>query len=198
MRIQNSAVLMMAAVLGMAGLAVGDDAATQPALAMAGVQPKVGDTARDFTLKGLDDQPVQLSALLKDGPVVVVMLRGWVGYQCPICNRQVGALIAHAKEIVATGARVVMIYPGVADGLKEHAQEFVKDKTVPEKFYFLQDPDLAFVKDYGLRWDKAGETAYPSTFVMDGTGKVTFAKVSHSHGDRATVAEILAGLPKAP
>jgi hypothetical protein len=43
--------------------------------------PAVGDAARDFTLHRLDGQAVTLSALEKSGPVVVLMLRGWVGYQ---------------------------------------------------------------------------------------------------------------------
>jgi hypothetical protein len=44
-------------------------------------QPAVGEAARDFTLHRLDGQAVTLSSLEKSGPVVVLMLRGWVGYQ---------------------------------------------------------------------------------------------------------------------
>ena len=43
--------------------------------------PAVGDAARDFTLSRIDGKPIALSALTKEGPVVVLMLRGWVGYQ---------------------------------------------------------------------------------------------------------------------
>lgn len=43
--------------------------------------PAVGESARDFTLRGLDGQAVALSSLEKSGPVVVLVLRGWVGYQ---------------------------------------------------------------------------------------------------------------------
>jgi hypothetical protein len=31
-----------------------------------------------------------LSTELAHGPVVLVMLRGWPGYQCPFCTRQFG------------------------------------------------------------------------------------------------------------
>ena len=34
-------------------------------------------------------------------------------------------------------------------------------------------------------------TAYPSTFILDSSGKVLFEKISHSHGDRTTAQEIL-------
>jgi alkyl hydroperoxide reductase subunit AhpC len=47
---------------------------------------------------------------------------------------------------------------------------------------------------WGLRWDEEGETAYPSAFVLDANGTVTFAKVSNSHGGRASSEEILATL----
>jgi len=43
--------------------------------------PAVGEAARDFTLSRIDGRPITLSALTKQGPVVVLMLRGWVGYQ---------------------------------------------------------------------------------------------------------------------
>ena len=160
--------------------------------------PAVGDTAADFTLDMLDARPVQLSKLLKDGPVVVLELRGWVGYQCPICNKQVGAFIARADDFKAAHATVVMVYPGPAEGLQQHAADFTAGKSLPANFRFVVDPDLAFVDAWGLRWHKAGETAYPSTFVVDCGRVVRFAKVSHSHGNRATPAAVLDALAKLP
>jgi hypothetical protein len=43
--------------------------------------PVVGEVARDFTLNRIDGTPVSLTTLRTSGPVVVLMLRGWVGYQ---------------------------------------------------------------------------------------------------------------------
>jgi len=144
-------VIKILAVLALGGTVMGAADPAGPTTQAAGSQPTVGQMARDFTLNTLEDKPVQLSMLLKSGPVVLVMLRGWVGYQCPICNLQVGALAANAKKIVATGARVVLVYPGAEEGLAEHAKDFVNGKDLPDGFYFVQDPDLKFVKDYGLR-----------------------------------------------
>jgi peroxiredoxin Q/BCP len=158
--------------------------------------PSVGEKAKDFTLKTLDNKDVQLSALLKEGPVVLVVLRGWVGYQCPVCTKQVGQLIGKAKDITASGAQVVFVYPGPANNLKDHAQEFVTGKTIPEHFYFVEDPDLKLVDDYGIHWNAKGENAYPSTFVIDKEGKIVWKKVSDNHGDRASAKEIIAALPK--
>jgi len=91
-----------------------------------------------------------------------------------------------------------MVYPGPATDLQEHAEDFLKDKQWPKDFLFVTDPDYTFTKGYGLRWEAAGETAYPSTFVIDSKGIVRFAKISKSHGGRATPAEILAALAKLP
>ncbi len=158
--------------------------------------PRVGDTAPDFELDELKGAKVKLSTLAAQGPVVLVMLRGFPGYQCPICTAQVGSLINKAREMEQAGARVLLVYPGPADGLKAHADEFVRGKDMPANFYLALDPDFSFTRQYGLRWEAKNETSYPATFVLDSKRQVLFAKVSHSHGDRSTPDEILAALPK--
>ncbi len=156
--------------------------------------PAVGDVAKDFELTALGGESVTLSKLTDAGPVVLVMLRGYPGYQCPLCTRQVSELVGQADELKKAGAKVLFVYPGPADKLKEHAGEFVKGKDYPEQFTFVIDPDYAVTKAYQLRWDAKGETAYPSTFVLDGKRKVTFAKVSKGHGDRAKTDDVLKAL----
>ena len=122
---------------------------------------------------------------------MLVVLRGWPGYQCPLCTRQVSEYAARAAEFTARDIAVVMVYPGPAADLQAHAQEFLGDKRWPRNFHFLLDPDYAFTHRYGLRWDAKGETAYPSTFVIDAEGKVRFAHVSHEHGDRVDAGTVL-------
>ena len=156
--------------------------------------PKLGEVAPDFELKALGGEPTKLSKVAEAGPVVLVVLRGYPGYQCPLCTKQVAEFVAKAEQFKAAKARVLFVYPGPADDLKAHADEFVRGRDYPAEFTFLLDPDYAFTKQYGLRWDAANETAYPSAFVLDGARKVTFAKVSKTHGGRATVAEVLAAL----
>ena len=162
----------------------------------AATPPQVGDTAPDFELEAIGGEKVKLSETLKQGPVVLVMLRGFPGYQCPICTMQVGHLMGKADEFKAAKANVILIYPGPADGLKAHAEEFVKGKNIPANFNLLLDPDFSFTNQYGLRWNAKNETAYPATFVLNDAGEVLFAKVSHEHGDRAKVEDVLAALPK--
>lgn len=157
----------------------------------AAAPPRVGDPAPDFALNTLDDQTIRLSELTATGKVVLVVLRGWPGYQCPLCTRQVQDYIASASGFASAKARVVMVYPGPAADLKAHAAEFLKDKQWPKDFVYLTDPAYSMVNAYGLRWDAAGETAYPSTFVLDRKGVVRAVRISHSHGDRTKAPDIL-------
>jgi peroxiredoxin Q/BCP len=158
--------------------------------------PAVGDTAPDFALKDIEGREVRLSELQMRGPVVLVVLRGYPGYQCPICNAQAGEFLAQAHRFAAAKARVVFVYPGSADSLTGHAREFLKERSLPEGFHFLVDPDYGFTNAYALRWNKPRETAYPSTFVIDPRGAVRFAMVSSSHGGRAKAADVLQALNK--
>jgi peroxiredoxin Q/BCP len=153
-------------------------------LSHAASPPAVGDTAPDFTLKTLDNKPIHLKQLTAESPTVLVVLRGWPGYQCPLCTRQVNDFVSHASELDAAGARVLMVYPGPAAELNAHAQEFLQNKNWPKSFLFVVDPDYTFTKTYGLRWDAKSETAYPSTFIVDKEKKVRFAHISKQHGDR--------------
>jgi peroxiredoxin len=156
--------------------------------------PQLGDKAPDFLLNDLSGKAVSLSDCLKSGPVVLVVLRGYPGYQCPICTKQFGELLSKAKKFTDAKATVVFVYPGPANDLDKYAKEFVGSKSFPDNFRFLLDPDFKFTEQYGLRWNAANETAYPSSFVIDSHGVVQSAKVSHSHGDRASSGELLNAL----
>jgi thioredoxin-dependent peroxiredoxin len=160
-------------------------------LASAAVPLAQGDTAPNFTLRTLDDKSVELSPLTAKSPVVLVVLRGWPGYQCPLCTRQVNDFVSRASEFDAVGAQVLMVYPGPAADLKNHAEEFLHNKNWPKNFLFVIDPDFTFTKAYGLRWEAKGETAYPSTFILDKSNKVRFAHVSKQHGDRVGPVAVL-------
>ncbi len=180
----NAAILSSAAVFMAVATAAG--AAT----------PKAGDKAPDFTLNALDGGKVKLSALYKKGPVALIALRGYPGYQCPICTAQVGELIGSAAKFAEKKALVLLVYPGPSENLKQRASEFVQGKTLPANFRLALDPDYVFTRKYGLRWDAPNETAYPASFVIDAKGKTRFAKISHSHGDRATADELLKALDR--
>ena len=159
-----------------------------------GAAPKLGDRARPFTLTALDGSSVSLADQTARGPVVLVLARGWPGYQCPFCTRQFADFVAHAKDIEALGATVVWVYPGPSEEVVKRAKEFVASTPLPAAFRFVTDPNYTFTNAYGLRWDAPNETSYPSTFVIDRSSIVRFAQISNAHDGRAKAADVVTAL----
>ncbi len=156
----------------------------------------VGKKAVDFNLKTIQGNDIQLNEILKSNAVVLIVLRGWPGYQCPICTKQVGGLIADADKFSELKAVVLMVYPGPSADLQNHAKEFSEDFNFPDNFLFTLDPDYSMINKYGLRWDAPKETAYPSTFVISKNGEIVYSKTSTTHGGRANNEEIFEALGK--
>ncbi|HEY2471529.1 MAG TPA: peroxiredoxin family protein [Terracidiphilus sp.] len=154
--------------------------------------PAVGAKAPDFTLSTPTGKNVTLSAEQGGHPLVLVILRGFPGYQCPYCVRQVHDFADHASDFKAKNTRVLLVYPGPPADLDQHAKEFLEKQTeLPPNVVLVTDPDYKVTNLYGLRWDAPHETAYPSTFILDKQGMVVFEKVSHSHGDRLSAQDAL-------
>ena len=160
------------------------------------IGPKEGSKIGEITGIALNGTDFSLAKMVEKGSVVLVMLRGYPGKQCPVCSTQVAGYIAKADAFKQErDTPVVFIYPGKVDNLEKRASEFTapleKEVDLPGNFTFLLDQDFNITKQLNLRWDKAGETAYPAAFVIDHDGYIQFAKVSDNHGDRATADEIL-------
>ena len=175
-------------------------AAVSPIVAVGGFgePPKLGEKAPPFSLLDLDGQRVTLDDELTHGPVVLVLLRGWPGYQCPFCTRQFADFLGHASAFDAAGARVVWVYPGPSDSVQQHAREFLASRALPSAFRITTDPDYVFTNAYGLRWNAPQETAYPATFIIDRGAIVRFAQISVGHDGRATAIDVLKALEKLP
>ena len=154
--------------------------------------PAVGSQAPDFTLRTPSGRAVRMSHLLGNGPLVLIVLRGYPGYQCPFCQRQVHDFVDHAGDFAAMHASVLLLYPGPPAHLDKRAKEFLATESqLPANVVLVVDPDYAATNLYGLRWATPHETAYPSTFILDSKGEILFEKVSHSHGDRLSAKESL-------
>jgi peroxiredoxin len=167
-----------------------------PIIHLTAAIPVVAERAPDFSLSTPEGKKLRLSELTRSGAVVLVVLRGYPGYQCPYCNRQVQDFIANAPAIADAGARVLLVYPGPPADLSTRAKEFLTGKALPSNIDLVLDPDYKFTALYGLRWNTPAETAYPSTFLIDHNGVVFFSKVVKEHGGRSTAAEVLEALPK--
>jgi thioredoxin-dependent peroxiredoxin len=173
-----------------------------PALALAGAlilgtsvfaqTPAVGTKAPDFTLSTPTGNAVTLSIEQGGHSLVLVILRGFPGYQCPYCVKQVHDFADHASDFKAKNTRVLLVYPGPPADLDQHAKEFLeKQAELPSNIVLVTDPDYKITNLYGLRWDSPNETAYPSTFILDKKGMVVFEKISHGHGDRLSAQDAL-------
>lgn len=168
-----------------------------PALHAFAATPNVGERAPEFTLATPDGAHVDLQAVEKTGKTVLVVLRGFPGYQCPYCTRQAQDFISHADDFKKAGAQVLMVYPGPPADLAGHAKDFLtKQQKLPDNVRLVIDPDYSVTNQYGLRWDAAHETAYPSTFILDRTGVVRFRKISKEHADRLSASDALTQLAK--
>lgn len=154
--------------------------------------PAVGAKAPDFTLLTPTGKTVRMSKLARGHDLVLVVLRGYPGYQCPYCVRQVHDFIDHASDFRAKDARVLLVYPGPPAALDQHAREFLaKEANLPSNVVLVTDPDYKVTSLYELRWDAPNETAYPSTFILNREGIIVFEKISHTHGDRLSAQDAL-------
>jgi peroxiredoxin len=176
---------MLAAAVALACAAAGPAAEKIPA---------VGDEAKDFELPDVKDKPVRLSKLVEGGPVVLIVLRGHPGYQCPFCNEQAADFLNRSQKFQAKKARVVFVYPGPADTLKRYAEEFLAERPLPDGYHLVIDADFKLTNSYGLRWDEPKETAYPSTFVIGKDRKVKYVHTSKKHDGRAKSDDVLKAL----
>mgnify|MGYP002389951899 CR=1 FL=1 len=69
---------------------------------------QIGEYVKDFNAKDLYDQNYNLSNALKNGPIVVIFIRGqW----CPFCNKHLKQLQESLPLIYAYGANVVIVSP---------------------------------------------------------------------------------------
>ena len=188
MRFNKTAGVLLAACVTLTLLSVAAQAET----------PDVGAKAPAFTLSTPEGQPVHLSALTAKGPVVLIVLRGYPGYQCPYCQLQAHEFMAQADKFAAKGVELLLVYPGPPAEVSQRATEFMAllHGKLPANYHLVVDPEYKFTNQYGLRWDAPQETAYPSTFVIGPNGMIVSRKISREHGDRATVAEVLADLGK--
>lgn len=168
---------------------------------------KVGDEAPDFTLGDPDGKQVQLSLLLKDGPVVLTWYRGgW----CPYCNIALASLTQRNDDFRELGATLVALTPELPDT----NLETVKEQGLP--FEVLSDIDHKVAEQYGLVFklnddtreryaekfglvERSGESAadrlpLPATYVIGTDGVITYAFLDADYRRRAEPEAIIAVL----
>jgi peroxiredoxin len=162
-------------------------------LSAAAATPSVGQRAADFTLQALDGSTLSLSQLAAGGRLVVVVLRGYPGYQCPFSQETFQTFVQSAAQFASSGTQVLFVYPGQGGDKSSGsgAAGMVGSQTLPANVHLALDPEYTFTSLYGLRWDATGETAYPSTFLIHADKMVIFSHVGQFHSDFTPVADML-------
>src|SRR5271155_2465122 len=103
--------------------------------------PEIGQKAPEFTLSTPDGHPLRLSEFSAKGTVVLVVLRGFPGYQCPYCQKQVHDFVTNGDKSGAAGAEVILVYPGPPADLDQRAKEFLaKENPLPGNVHLVIDP----------------------------------------------------------
>ena len=168
---------------------------------------KVGEKAPDFELPAPTGKQVKLSALLKNGPVVLNFYRGeW----CPYCNLEIRAFQQMLPEFQQANAQVVAISPEQPDHSltmqEKHELAFPVLSDVGNKvahrygLVFTLDESLRpLYKGFGIdipahNGDESFELPVPATYVVDGSGIVRYAYANADYTLRAEPAEVLAAV----
>ncbi len=171
---------------------------------------KVGDKLPDVSVQDAAGESVKLSGYHAEGPLVIVFYRGsW----CPICTKHFQELIKAHPEITKLGAKIIAISPDSVQNTKGNADKL----KIP--FPLLSDSELVATKTFGLAFtvDDATITKYkgfgidlkkasghdhhalpvPAVYIVDKSGKITFAHSNPDYKKRLDIETILAELKKA-
>lgn len=167
---------------------------------------KAGDKAPDFELNNALNKSVKLSALLKDGPVILSWYRGgW----CPYCNIQLRYLQNYLPQFKAAGATLVALSPELPDkslNTKEkNSLEFEVltdyNNEVAHQFHItfaLNDELVEIYNDFHKLETYNGittnELPVPATYVIGIDAIIKYAFVDTDYRKRAEPADILAVL----
>ena len=121
-----------------------------------------GERAPDFTLPDQDGQPVTLSQLLAEGPLVLYF---YPADFTPGCTKEACTIRDMHDEIASAGMRVVGIAPQDA---ASHAR-FREKHALP--FTLLSDPDKRAIRAYGVD-GPLGVGVRRATFLIGADGKI--------------------------
>lgn len=189
---------MLAGLLGMsAALAAAEGVAEKPEDAKG---LAVGDAVPAATLKNAKGEAVELAALLKEKPAVVIFYRGgW----CPFCTRHLAALQKVEPQLAEQNLKLVAITPDDVAKLAPTAEKH------GVSFTLLSDPQNAAAKAFKLafRMDEGTIAKYrsykmnldaqdwtlpvPAVYVVGRDGKILFAHANPDYKARLAPEDVV-------
>jgi peroxiredoxin len=160
--------------------------------------PTVGQSLPYTRFIAGDGHVVDLARATDRRYSLLVFMRGYPGYVCPFCTRQTAVLLKRHDEILTTQTKLFIVFPGPADTIPKFlaaVRDYLGNGNRGEPAVpLLMDVDLKAVDALGIRH----QLAYPSTFVVDATGKLVFVYVGKTPSDRPPLDDILQILNTGP
>ncbi len=145
-----------------------------------------------------DGKAVDLAEFRGRKSVVVVILRGvpkdTAGEFCVNCLAQVGGLMANREAIAQRGAEVVVLFPGPTETL----DQFILQARARSYGNAEMTFPLVIDRDFAIadRLDIRGDLVKPSTYILDKQGRLVYAYVGSTTGDRPSMKALLGQLDK--
>ncbi|MBP2100512.1 thiol peroxidase [Enterococcus rivorum] len=133
-------------------------------LEVAGIQPKIGDSAPSFSLPNLSDEVVHLSDFVGK-PVLLSVVPD---IDTRICSIQTKRFNQEAGKV--SGAKLITI----SNNTKEEQAKWCAAEGVDMEM--LHDADLTFGQAYGLFIPEIGHLAR-AIFVIDKDGKIVYEEI---------------------
>ena len=169
----------------------------------------VGDVLPEFALPDTGGRVVASEALLANGPMVLVFVRGtW----CPYCSLALQALDAARPPIEALGGTLVVVSPMLREQLAKVAADRGLGLTLLSDadgayarlcgvHYEMSDGHAALYQRFGLNLAQVNAGAgwalpIPATYVVDRQGVITFAHAEVDWARRAEPADIVAAVAR--
>ena len=147
---------------------------------------------------------VQLSELIKKGPVVVVFYRGqW----CPYCNRQLKRLEDSLNLLKEKGAMLVAVTPEKPENIKKTIvktkasypilyDEGLKIMKMYEVAYNVDTATIQRYKKFGIDFNEANGSngailPVPAVYIINKEGKLVYKFFDADYTKRPSVKELM-------
>jgi antitoxin component YwqK of YwqJK toxin-antitoxin module/peroxiredoxin len=130
---------------------------------------------------------LDINDLRKNGPVLIVFLRGFSGQVCLYCAAQTTALANAYQRFRDKNITVVVVYPGPIDAVPNFIAAVQSLRNEPPPMPVVLDVSLIAVRALGIE----DNLAKPTTLFVDKKGNVRYAYEGKNIADRPAVNDLL-------
>ena len=171
---------------------------------------QVGSKAPNVLFNLADDSTENLADIYKNQTVVLFFYRA---YWCPVCNRHLKAFANEAGQLKDKGVKLIAVTPEsyeiVSKTRENTGIQFTvvsdKDDSILKAFkvdFKVTDSYQKMIPEHFnasiANTNANGEAVLPvpATFIIDKTGTITYRQFDPNYKNRASIADIVAHLPK--